>query len=116
MATIDGQLEQMQAQARRQGKVEPTELPPAIQQERVEAEARFDIICKEIAMVRGKLAELEAREEKAKDSEVLKYGPCGTSKGDPVRMIDFQPVVPDSEGVLRISCPRSPYNKMKVSD
>lgn len=116
LAKIDQEFARLQVSARRKGKPEPETMPPDLLAEKLRAEARADVTAEEIEKIRGLVATKEAPEKAAEEAQVLRNGPCGSSKGDPVRMIDGQPVVADWKGTLRISCPKSPYHKMAVAD
>jgi hypothetical protein len=47
---------------------------------------------------------------------VLKYGPQGTGKGEPLRELDGQTITLREDGVLFINDERSPYHLMSVLD
>ena len=101
--------------ARRQGLLEPTELPKDVIIQRLKTEAKLDVLGEELDLLRKSLADIESREETVRADNVLKYGPRGHAKGDPPRMIDGQPVV-EREGELVIICPASPYNEMRLEE
>jgi hypothetical protein len=118
LTSIGEELERRKVQARREGKTEPTELPPDLAETAGEIVARRDVLRLEIAFIQKKLAEAETRVQKKQDSLVLRDGPIGSGKmrDGILAEIDFQEVRPDKDGFLRIACPKSPYHKMLVSD
>jgi len=116
LATIDAEFENQKVRARRLGKVEPTEIPQDLAKEQLEAQARADVIALELAFVREKLVEAEARIAAAADDKVLMYGPIGSGRCEPLVEIDGQAVKADDEGILRINCKKSPYNGMRICD
>jgi hypothetical protein len=116
LESITAEFENQKVRARREGKTEPTEFPPDLAQTAAECQARADLLALELEFVRERLKEAEAREEKKKDEGLLRFGPIGSGKGDPLREIDFQPVKADADGVLIIDCPKSPYHEMRVVD
>jgi hypothetical protein len=117
---VDRAFEEHQMKCRRMGMREPKELTQGLTPDLLGAkllhEARVDCIAMEIASLKEWLARAETSEREIMEARCLQYGPWGTGVGEPLREIDFQPVVGDEEGFLRISCARSPYDGMLVAD
>lgn len=113
---IDVEFQNRKIQARRQGKVEPETMPPELLVEKLRAEGRHDVLLEEVDKIRGLIAAKEAPEKAAEEAAVLRHGPTGGGKGDPLRVIDGQDVICDRKGNLRISCKKSPYDGMLVVD
>jgi hypothetical protein len=81
LTAIDEEFERIKIQCRRLGKPEPTELPPDLERTAAECQARADLLALELAFVRKKLTEAEAREVVARSRQILPFGPRGDRKG-----------------------------------
>jgi hypothetical protein len=91
-------------------------MPAELVEKQLRLEAGLDIAQEELDALKKELGRWEAREKKATNDNLLKYGPRGSCKGaDPVREIDGQKVI-QRDGEFFIDCPASPYHDMKLPD
>lgn len=105
--------EKVQAKARRTGRPVPETEPPRILEQRLRAEARVDVTGDEVAALK-RMVDTQARAKAAVKSEkILQHGPRGVAWGEPIKMIDDQPVV-ERDGELFISSKGSPYDGLPL--
>lgn len=107
------EFEKLQNKARRTGRPVPETEPPAIREQRLRCEAKVDITADEVTALK-RLAEQKKKAEAAKKTaDCLPHGPRGVGIGEPVRMVDNQPVT-ERGGELFISCKSSPYDGLAL--
>jgi hypothetical protein len=114
--SIEADFEAMKQAARNMGRPEPSEMPAELNEKILKAEARLDIYGEEADWLQKTLDEFVERKQEKDDARVLKYGPQGTGKGEPLRELDGQDIATNGDGVLYINDKRSPYHLMKVID
>lgn len=115
---IDLKFSDLKKRAINTGRREPKKMPADLFEERLKAEARFDVVAEEIAYLEKTLSEFVEVEQKQDDSAVLKYGPVGMSKvkNNQVCEIDGQAVGKHESGLFMIDDGRSPYHGMLICD
>jgi len=110
-----------------QGHEKPTEWPKELLTEKLQNEARLDVLQGEKEKIEKRLKQLNDVVTKVDDSKVLQFGlicsgsfhSIGTPRYAPERAkaeLDGQYLTMVPEGFLIIDDPRSPYHLMKVSD
>jgi hypothetical protein len=114
--SVEAEFKRVKQSAINKGLRPPSEMPKDLLDRLHRSEAVMDVVVEEEALVRKKLAVFIAREKAERDAMVLKYGPIGTGRGDPLREVDGQKVSQDGKGVLVVDDDRSPYRGMKVVD
>ena len=105
-------FEKFQDQKISQGFDKPEKMPPAMFKRLLFAEAKEDCCKLEIESLKRKLEKVSKPEKDQKDKLLLKFGPVGSAKGQPLKIIDGQPVSYNKKGIPFIDCPRSPYHRM----
>lgn len=104
----------------------PTIYPLTLNNDRIRAFAKIDLIHEEIETLKVPIKKIADKAIAANDSKVLEYGPVcsgafhgiGTEDYKPWKVkaeLDGQLLVMTSQGII-IDDERSPYNKMKVED
>jgi hypothetical protein len=113
--TVAAVEQDWRASLQRMGKPIPAEPPGDVLRQRMEAEAKLDILGEEKDWLEKELKKMEAKAKAEDDRKVLYYGPQGSGKGDPLREIDGQKVE-NRKGELVIADGRSPYDGMRIAD
>lgn len=116
LTEIDKKFEHLRWKALQEGKVPPEDMPADLQEKKIEAEAKLDIVKEEIAELKKRLKVFEDKQQKKSDSDMLKYGPKGRINlhGGIPKEIDGQRANVDKHGIPIIDDERSPYDGMTV--
>lgn len=116
LAAVDREFDDIKARARRSGTPPPEEMPLALVEKKLRAEAVLDITMEELDSLKKRWETRWAIPARlAQDARILAHGPAGSAWGEPPKEIDFQPVI-TRDGELIINCPASPYHQMRLPD
>jgi len=127
LAEIEERFENHKRHRVNEGYIEPKEMPKELLKERLQFEARLDVLNGECDILQKKLKEYADIEEIESASHVLEYGLQGsghfhgTKASDPdlinvLKEIDGQRITQTESGLLIINDKRSPYSGMSVAD
>jgi len=107
------QFEKVNKRRKNQGKLPYQEMPDNMQKDYEAALAKLDVIKEEIKALKEKKQKIKQQKKKKRNRKILKYGPQGVAKGEPLRIIDGQNVE-QKNGRLYIEDSASPYDGMPV--
>ncbi len=115
---IEQDFSEYQQRRVNEGYRRPGRMTKELKENKLQTEAKYDVILKEIAELEKKLAAYTDGEQQERDRKVLKGGPkgAGVVKGGQLVEIDGQNVQADDNGVLRIKDSRSRYDGMSTPD
>jgi hypothetical protein len=119
VAQADRDFETLKLTRANEGRAIPKERDHIIELEYMDALAECDVVGEEVDKLEGMLAKIVANRQAVEESNVLKYGPCGTGKmgeGNILCVLDGQTIKVNADSILIIDDARSPYNGMTVVD